>query len=336
MEMIRQLAVAVTEASQVHEARRRAAGMAQHFGFSTERAGALAIVVTEAATNLVKHGGGGAILLQPMIVDARHGVEVIAIDRGPGIANLAISMRDGHSSAGTAGIGLGALSRLASDFDVYSQRGAGSAVRCVVWQGEKPQPSLELETGVVCVPMKGESVAGDDWALHASKGRYVLLVVDGLGHGPDAAEAAAAAKAAVERSVARTPADQIHVAHAALRATRGAAAAIIELKPSSQVGTFCGIGNIGCFVRVDGKTRSLASHNGILGHQMRTLQEFSFPFPPRALLYAYSDGMTSRWDPAAYAGLESRHPALIAATLYRDHNRGRDDTTLAVIRNIRT
>ena len=105
---------------------------------------------------------------------------------------------------------------------------------------------------------------------------------------------------------------------------------------ASGVGTFCGIGNIGCFVRADGKTRSLASHNGILGHQMRTVQEFSFPFPPRALLYAYSDGMTSRWDPATYAGLETRHPALIAATLYRDHNLGREDTTLAVVRNIRT
>jgi anti-sigma regulatory factor (Ser/Thr protein kinase) len=336
MEVTRQIAVAVVESSQVPEARRNAVAMARHLGFSEERAGAVAIVATEAATNLVKHGGGGAILLQPMTVGAAHGVEVIAIDRGPGIANLALALRDGHSSAGSAGIGLGALSRLGSDFDVYSQPGAGTTVRCVVWQGEPPQPSFELETGVVCVPMKGETVAGDDWALHASKGRYVLLVADGLGHGPEAAEASSAAKAAVERNVNRTIAEQLHAAHAALRATRGAAAAIIELKPSSEVGTFCGIGNIGCFVRTDGKTRSLASHNGILGHQMRTVQEFSFPFPPRALLYAYSDGMTSRWDPATYPGLESRHPALIAATLYRDHNRGRDDTTLAVIRNIRT
>ena len=335
MEVTRQVAVPVTEASQVPEARRHAVAMARKLGFSEERAGAIAIVVTEAATNLVKHGGGGEIVLQPLHVDEARGVEIIALDRGAGIANLAFSMRDGQSSAGSAGIGLGALSRLAGEFDVYSQPGAGTAVRCVVWQGEQPRASAELETGVVCVPMKGETVAGDDWGIYAAKGRYVMLVVDGLGHGPDAAQASAAAKVAVERNAARSPAEQIHALHTALRSTRGAAAAVIELKPSSEVGTFCGIGNIGCFVRADGKTRSLASHNGILGHQMRKVQEFSFPFPSRAVLYAYSDGMTSRWDPATYAGLESRHPALIAAALYRDHNRGRDDTTVAVVRNIR-
>jgi anti-sigma regulatory factor (Ser/Thr protein kinase) len=330
-----QLAFPIEDPSHVAEARRHAVAMARNLGFTEERAGAVAIAVTEAATNIVKHATRGAILVQPLAAESGRGLEIIATDRGAGIANLASSLRDGHSTAGSAGIGLGALSRLSDDFDVYSQAGAGTTVRCVFWPGDKPQAGNEIESGVVSVPMKGESVSGDDWSLHAARGRYVLFVVDGLGHGPDAADAAAAAKSVIERNVARTPSEQMHAAHAALRATRGAAAAIIELKPSSEVGTFCGLGNIGCFVRVDGKSRSLASHNGILGHQMRTVQEFSFPFPPRALLYAYSDGMTSRWDPATYAGLESRHPALIAATLYRDHNRGRDDTTLAVVRNIR-
>ena len=309
--------------------------MARDLGFSQESAGAVAIAVTEAATNIVKHAGHGTILVGPLARGTAVGLELIALDRGPGIANLGASLRDGHSTAGTAGIGLGALSRLSSEFDVYSQAGAGTAIRCVFWQREPPAASIEIELGVVCVPMRGESVAGDDWALHALRGRYVLLVVDGLGHGPDAAAAAAAAKGVIARNAGRTPAEQMQAAHAALRPTRGAAAALIELKPSSGVGTFCGIGNIGCFVRAEGKTRSLASHNGILGHQMRTVQEFSFPFPPRAMLYAYSDGMTSRWDPAAYPGLESRHPALVAAALYRDHNRGRDDTTIVVVRNVR-
>lgn len=332
---MRQLALPVEDQSHVSEARRHAVAMARNLGFSEERAGAVAIVVTEAATNIVKHATRGAILVQPVAANGTRGLEIVAIDRGPGISNLAVSLRDGHSTAGSAGIGLGALARLSSDFDVYSQAGGGTTVRCVFWPADPPQASNEIESGVVSVPMKGETVSGDDWSLHGLRGRYVLFVVDGLGHGPEAADAAAAAKSVIERNIARPPAEQMHAAHAALRATRGAAAAIVELKPASEVGTFCGIGNIGCFVRAGGKTRSLASHNGILGHQMRHVQEFSFPFPPRALLYAYSDGMTSRWDPAAYAGLEARHPALIAATLYRDHNRGRDDTTIAVLRNLR-
>ena len=335
MEVNGQLALAIDDPSGVAEARRQATAMARELGFTEERAGAVAIAVTEAATNIVKHAGHGTILAAPIGAESAVGLELIALDRGPGIANLGASLRDGHSTAGSAGIGLGALSRLSSDFDVYSQAGAGTAVRCVFWQGAAPAASAEIDFGVVCVPIKGEIVSGDGWALHGSRGRYLLFVVDGLGHGPDAAAAAAAAKSVIERNVARTPAEQIHAVHTALRATRGAAAAVIELKPSSGVGTFCGIGNIGCFVRAEGKMRSLASHNGTLGHQMRTVQEFSFPFPPRGMLYAYSDGMTSRWDPSTYAGLESRHPALVAATLYRDHNRGRDDTTIAVVRNVR-
>lgn len=333
--MMRQRSVPVTDTSQVAEARREACAMAGTLGFSEERVGTVALVVTEAATNLVKHGGGGAVLMQPLESDGAHGVEVIAIDRGSGISNMAQSMRDGHSTAGSAGIGLGALARLSNAFDVYSQAGAGTALRCVVWADKVPAASAEIESGVVCLPMKGETLAGDDWTLHANKGRYVLLVVDGLGHGPAAAEAAAAARDAVARNVARAPAEHIEAVHGALRATRGAAAAIIELRPATGVGTFCGIGNIGCFVRADGNTRSLASHNGILGHQIRKIQEFSFPFVPRAILYVYSDGLTSRWDPAVYPGLEARHAALIAAAIYRDHNRGRDDATIAVVRNVR-
>jgi anti-sigma regulatory factor (Ser/Thr protein kinase) len=336
MALMHRIAVAVTEQSQVSEARRAAVAMAEELGFSKSRAGTVAIAATEVATNLVKHGGGGSIVVQSMIQNGLRGIELFALDRGGGISNIAASLRDGHSTAGTAGIGLGALSRLCSSFDVYSQPAAGTAVRCVVWSGEAPVLDTDLESGVICIPLKGETACGDDWNLHASKGRYVLLVVDGLGHGPEAAAAALAAKDIAERNAQRTPAEQIDAIHAGLRATRGAAAAVVELKPWSEVGTFCGIGNISCFVRVDGKTRNLASHNGILGHQVRKVQEFSFPFPRNALLYTFSDGMNSRWDPGAYPGLENRPAALIAGVVYRDHARGRDDTTLAVLRNIRS
>jgi anti-sigma regulatory factor (Ser/Thr protein kinase) len=330
------ITVDVTDPSLVSEARREAVGLARRLGFSEARCGTVALVVTEAATNIIKHAGAGMIVLQPAPAEGQCGLEVFALDRGRGMANVAASMRDGQSTAGTAGIGLGALSRLASDFDIYSRPGAGTVLRCVVWPDAAPQPGKDIALGVICVPKRGEFACGDGWTVQAAKGRYTLLVVDGLGHGPDAAVAAHAATEAAQRHAQQAPADQIDAIHRALRATRGAAAAVVEIKPYAEVGAFCGVGNIASFVRVEGRTRSLASHNGILGHQVRKVQEFSFPFPERALLYMYTDGMTSRWDPGAYAGLETRHPAVIAGTLYRDHHRGRDDTTLAIVRNSRT
>jgi len=330
------LAVEVVEATHVAAARRAAVDMTTALGFSEERTGSVALAVSEAASNLIKHGGGGSLVLQSLGNDSHRGIEFFALDRGRGIANVQASLRDGHSTSGTAGIGLGALSRLCSQFDIYTRPGGGTAIRGVIWRGDAPAADNELQAGGICIPLKGETQCGDDWNLTASKGRYVLLVVDGLGHGPQAAAAASAAKQIAALNVAGSPKEQVEALHGGMRATRGAAVAVVELKPWAGVGTFCGVGNIACFTRIEGKARSLVSYNGIVGHQMGRIQEFSFPFPTGACLYAYSDGMTSRWDPGAYAGLENCVPSLIAAVLFRDHARGRDDTTLIVLRNVRS
>lgn len=330
------IALSVDEGSAVAEARRQASIMAGAMGFNEERAGVLALVVTEAVSNMVKHAGNGTLVLQRRSDARARGVEVLALDRGPGMASVAASMRDGHSTAGSPGWGMGALSRLASDLQIHSRSGEGTILRCVVWRDDPPAPPRHLEYGAVCVPLKGELVSGDSWGLHASGCRHRLIVVDGLGHGPEAAEAARRATEVVENSGATSPQDCLESVHLALRPTRGAAAAVVDLRPAGGTGAFCGVGNIGCMVCVGDTSRSLASHNGILGHQARKFQTFDFPFPAGALLYAYSDGMTSRWDPSAYPGLVARHPSLIAGALFRDHSRGRDDTTIVVIRNLGT
>jgi hypothetical protein len=97
--------------------------------------------------------------------------------------------------------------------------------------------------------------------------------------------------------------------------------------------SYCGIGNISGIVYVNYKARHLISHDGILGHNARKLQQVEFEFPPDALLVMFSDGLTSRWGLDDCPGLMSRHPALIAAALYRDHERGRDDVGVVVVRN---
>jgi hypothetical protein len=130
-----------------------------------------------------------------------------------------------------------------------------------------------------------------------------------------------------------SPVDLIASVHDALRPTRGAAAAVAILEPGKELCTYCGVGNIAASIRANGATRSMVSHNGILGHQVRKLQDFSYPFPRGALCIAHTDGVSARWDLAAYPGLEQRHPSLVAAVLFRDHARERDDATIAAVRN---
>jgi hypothetical protein len=94
------------------------------------------------------------------------------------------------------------------------------------------------------------------------------------------------------------------------------------------------VGNIACRVEASTANRHLVSYNGTVGHVLRKVQEFSFPWPKGALLVLHSDGLVTHWDLAAYPGLSARHPGLIAGVLYRDYDRGRDDVSVVVLRNL--
>jgi hypothetical protein len=186
--------------------------------------------------------------------------------------------------------------------------------------------------GVVSLPKKDEVVCGDTWAVAEDGSRTLLLVADGLGHGPSAGKAAGVAVRVFRDNVSHDPAEVLHRIHQALGSTRGAAVGLAELQPDLQLIRFAGVGNIAATILANGSTRSLVSHNGTLGHEARKFQEFTYPFSAMATLVMHSDGLASRWDLDAYPGLAVRDPALIAGVLYRDFQRERDDVTVLVAR----
>ena len=329
----RQRVIAISDASGVAEARRSVAELGATLRLDSTAAGELALAVTEAGSNVFKHAKNGSIVARALERGGRHGVEVIAIDKGPGIANIAASMRDGHSTTGTPGSGLGALKRMTSGLEVWSRPGAGTLLRFEVWPKSGALAPDPLATGVICAEKAGEPVTGDGWAVLQGRGKLIVFVVDGLGHGPEAASASRAAIETVERTAQRNAPDIMDAVHSALRPTRGAAAAIALLQPESELCTFCGIGNISASIRGAGQTRSMVSHNGTLGHQVRKIQEFQYPFPKGSLLIMHSDGIATHWDLGSYPGIEMRHPAFVTAALFRDHSRGRDDLTVLALRN---
>ena len=329
-----QLRFEIHEGSQVFEARRTASELAQRLGFGDVETGQVALAVTEAATNLVKHAQDGELLVRALEHDHASALELIALDRGPGIADVARSLRDGFSTAGSPGTGLGALSRLADQFDIYSLPGKGTVVRLALWSRgvRRGTAATTLELGVVCQPKAGEEVCGDDWGIVAHQHKYSLAVADGLGHGPDAHKAARVAIDTLHRHPDASPAAVMEDIHAAARATRGAAVAVCELDPAQRVCRFAGVGNISCAVIVDASARRLVSHNGIVGHSVRKIQEFSAPWPDTALMVMHSDGISTHWDLGAYPGLAARHASVIAAVLYRDFSRHSDDATVLVVK----
>ncbi|VXC77134.1 ATP-binding SpoIIE family protein phosphatase [Massilia sp. 9I] len=321
----------INHASDVAAVRRSGQKLADALGFDETRAGQLALIITEAATNILKHAGEGEIHIGPAQSGAGAGVDVLAVDKGPGIADLDASLIDGVSTAGTAGTGLGALGRLSDEFDAYTQAGAGSAFFMRLWRDmPAPQP-CGVEVGALWTPMAGEEECGDGWAVRCDGYGATLLAADGLGHGPEAARAAAAAIKALEAGKACGAGELMQAAHDALRPTRGAALATARIDFEADELRFAGVGNIaGCVI--DDKRRALVSHNGIVGHNMRKVQEFPLPFGPGAVCIMHSDGIQTQWDLDKYPGLAGRSPALIAAVLMRDFIRRRDDAMVLVVR----
>jgi anti-sigma regulatory factor (Ser/Thr protein kinase) len=326
----------VTEASQVGEARRLISTSARKLGFDETAAGKVAIVVTEMAGNLVKHAGGGEIVVRALRSGGIDGLEILALDRGPGMADLAAARRDGYSTAGSPGTGLGAIARLSDLFDVYSAPGQGTALVAQLWAAPLPRNGVipGSEWGSVCLPVRGEEAPGDGVDIRLRPGGWRLLVADGLGHGPFAREAAQRAIAVSRNDPGGPPARVLEACHDALRSTRGAAVAVADVDFEAKTVRFAGVGNITGVIEAAGRNQHLVSFNGIIGQGMAKIREFSYPWSAGALLIMASDGLSTRWRLDAYPGLAARHPSLIAGVLYRDFGRPRDDATVAVVREL--
>jgi anti-sigma regulatory factor (Ser/Thr protein kinase) len=325
----RQRAFVIADSSHTAQVRRFATQLADAEGLSQSESGRIAIIATELTTNLLKHAKGGQMIVRPLANRHTRGMELISLDGGAGMANFAQWLRDGYSTAGSPGTGLGAIMRLASEFDVQSVIGKGTAVlaRFIIGK-EVGAPTDAMKIGAVCIPLHGEERCGDAWTYELLADRCMLVLVDGLGHGVGAADAAERAVASVQEHKTKTPAVIMEYAHDALRGTRGAALGVAVITFSEQVLRYCGVGNISARIINGDTARHLVSLNGIVGHAVHKISEFAYPWSSDSLLIMHSDGLMSRWDLQAYPGLLHRHPSLIAGVLYRDFSRGRDDVTV--------
>jgi serine/threonine protein phosphatase PrpC len=175
-------------------------------------------------------------------------------------------------------------------------------------------------------------VSGDSWAIDRNDSRCTVFVADGLGHGPDAATASSAAARVFREVAQRSPAEIIKACHASLQSPRGAAIAVAAIDLRERVVRFAGVGNITAAAVQFDRSTLMASMNGTVGHQMRTVQEFTYPWKSDTVLVMHSDGLSARWKPDQYPGLISRHPALLAGVLFRDMGRPRDDATVVVVK----
>jgi anti-sigma regulatory factor (Ser/Thr protein kinase) len=328
MEVVFTEFVSITDETSVGAVRRSAQLVAQRLDFNEKQAGELALLATEASRNVLLHGGGGDVLLTGCRNRDNATARILAMDRGPGIKDIARAMSDGYSTAGTMGGGLGAMKRIAGLFDIFTGRG-GTLVLLQVGHTLREE---QCEVAGLAVPYPGERHCGDAWTYACDQDRTVALVVDGLGHGWEAAEAAQEAVAVFRKRAHARPSEILAHIHDGLRKTRGAVAAVTEIHPGENRLVYAGVGNISAVLLSGGTSRSLVSHNGTLGVAVPRIQEFRSEWPTDGVLVIHSDGLQSRWDLSSYPGLLARHPALIGGALLRDFRRQRDDASVLVVK----
>ena len=324
----------IVDPSHVGEARRVASEFARKAGGDEGQLGRIAIVATEMATNIVKHAGAaGGMIVADRFSDAQgSGVELLAIDKGPGIADVGLSLADGYSTAGSSGTGLGAISRQADQFAVYSRSGLGVAISARFVLAAPDTRPIESDIGVVRDTYPGETVCGDGWGFSPGPRGPTLLVVDGSGHGPLAARAAETAMQVFKDHGHEDCVALVERIHRNLAPTRGAALAVARIDAAEKLVRFVGVGNVAGALLSGTEARQMVSHNGTAGHVAPRIREFTYPFAGAPSVILHSDGVSSRWRMPDYPGLAACHPSLIAAVLFRDFRRGRDDATVVVMR----
>ncbi len=308
--------IAIEDSSQPAEARRIARKIAAEIGFDEAASEQIAIVATEAGTNLLKHAGGGEILLRRIEGEEAPGVralELLAIDRGPGMENLDLCLENGYSTGGSAGQGLGAIVRLSAESDFYSVPGKGAAV-LARWRmngGATPvrHDAAWLRLGAVSVSKKGQTVCGDSWGVEQGEFTTTILVADGLGHGYEAGLASREAVRMLHANSDLTPALLIERCHQALRSSRGAAVSVARIDRERGALHFCGAGNVSAQI-YSGATscQHLVSVNGTVGHQIPRLREFAYPWPEDGILVLHSDGLSTATSLESKSALGARDP----------------------------
>jgi anti-sigma regulatory factor (Ser/Thr protein kinase) len=319
------------ETVDVGVARRRAVILAGECGLDEPRTGEVALIVTEAGTNVLRHATSGVLVLGKVCDGDRRGLMIAACDSGPGM-DVARSLPDGVSRLGSAGAGLGAIARMSSRWDAYSRRPGGTVLTSLVWPRRHDPPPGQFQVAGISVPYPGERRNGDGWMAVVEDHVCTVLLSDGLGHGDPAADATATVIASFLARPGAPLTEILERVDGASHHTRGAAVAIARIDRRAATVTFAGMGNVAGWIATEDQQKLMLGQHGTVGQTIRKVRESVYPLPDHALVVLHSDGLESRWSLASYAGLVGHSLETIAAHLWRELGRSRDDATIAIVR----
>lgn len=306
--------------------------IADSANFSPKKIAEIDIIIAEVVSNLVKHAGGGQVLIKLVKENDIQGIEIISIDNGPGMQDVTRMVADGVSTKNTLGQGLGAMKRLSDLFQVFSLKDWGTIILIRVFNEEKPlfiqPPKYDIKSLVL--PKPGEEECGDGFYYSVTSDYIKLFLGDGLGHGPEAAKAVAKAGAAFEICNDNDPVDIIRFINENVKRTRGLVGTVAVFDIKLKKWRICGIGNITTRVSSLINSKSYLAYNGIIGLNVpNTLNAQEIQHEHGQQLLMFSDGLKSRVETSKYPLISRYDLSILCASIYKDFARNTDDMSIA-------
>lgn len=321
--------VRIDHYSAVHLAAEAARSLGKRCGLPGALPDQAAVVASELASNINKHATNGALYLQPLPLG--DGLEILAADRGPGMPELERCLRDGYTTVGTLGAGLGAVSRIATNFTVRTEVGTGTLACARITLPDQPDQAYQ-NAALVCLPADREHHCGDAGTIVPTGDAHTAIVIDGLGHGAGAAEAAQIALRSFHSAAERPLPDILAALHRALRHTRGAAVAMLRLYDAERA-EYCGVGNVRAVaLSPDGIHHRLTGQPGVVGWRMPTPRTHPIPLPAGSTAVLHTDGIDARWTLDASLFMLRLPPPLLIASMTHHYRCTRDDATALAFR----
>lgn len=300
-------------------------------GMSVTKVGEIDIIVAEMVSNLVKHGGGGNLLVKLVEEKNIQGIEIISIDNGPGMTDTVRMVSDGVSTKNTLGNGLGAMKRLADTFQVFSSNSWGTIILVRIFEKEIPlirKPPM-AEWRSVIIPKPGETASGDRFYSVSNNDCIKLFLGDGLGHGVEASKAVTMAGDAFVECDETDPVEIIRFINSKVKKTRGLVATVAVFSFSSKTWKICGVGNISTRIISQEALKTHTPYNGIIGLNVpNTLNSIEIEYVKGQHLIMCSDGLKSRWDLVKYPSIFRYDLSVLCSTLIKDYARNTDDMSV--------
>lgn len=302
-------------------------------GFSEKKLAHIDLIVAEITSNLLKHTPGGEILCGIVGEGSQQYIEIISIDEGPGFNDLPSMLLDGVSTSNTLGYGLGSIKRMSDFFSIYSQKGWGSILVSRMNKEETKGLSQAVSVTSLVVAKPSETLSGDGCTYKTSERYFKLLLMDGLGHGPEANKAVMEGFNSFKLCPYHVPAEIIRFMHYPLKRTRGGVGTIVIYDLITRKYQILGVGNISTKLVGNIESKNVMSYNGIIGHNIpNTMSSHEADGGDYRFIILCSDGIKSRWDISKFPMIKRYDPIFMAAAIYKDFARKTDDMSVVIIK----